>query len=401
MDLMYRCITEINFTQQTGGRSQSFSFDFVNQFEVTNTWTELTNTARITFPKNIYVRDAQNNLVPLAGSTPDKQISNLFQRGDKVDISYGYYAYDEKGNETKIVSKIFEGYISKVSSKKPVELECEDNMWLLKQTPCKPQVWPGSKPLETLFRTLISSTGFTVNMLTDTSLGDITIKNESVAGLLARLRKDFNLEAYFGTASAPDIPYGCELRIGSFVYVDSAAPQKNFTFQKNIISDELEFQFKRDIKLSAVVNSMNSTSNNGTNKQGQSKTQKERLSVLIYPNPDPATDAFAYKVKETGVDFPENEEGERRTLFFNNINDPQKLANSGSDELKKYYYTGFKGNFTTFAIPFVNMGDNVMIADDVMPDRNGLYKVRGVTYTGGINGHRQIIELDYKIPTVS
>jgi hypothetical protein len=102
-------------------------------------------------------------------------------------------------------------------------------------------------------------------------------------------------------------------------------------------------------------------------------------------------------VKQKGVDFPANEEGERRTLFFNNITDAQQLANNGANELSKYYYTGFKGKFTTFAIPYVKMGDNVQLTDNLMPDRNGLYRVRGVTYNGGTNGHRQIIELDYKI----
>jgi hypothetical protein len=257
MDLMYRCITEISFQQVTGGRTDSFSFDFVNSFEVTDTWTELTNTAKITFPKNIYVRDAQNNLVPLAGTGSSKQVSNLFQRGDKVKISFGYYTYDTNGNEARVLTQIFAGYISKVSSKKPVELECEDNMWVLKQTPCKPQVWPGKQPLEQLFTNLLQGTGFTVNMLTNTTLGDITIQNESVAQLLSRLRKDYNLEAYFGTAKTNGANYGSELRIGSWIYIDEEAVQNNFAFQQNIISDELEFQFKKDLKLSAVVNSLN------------------------------------------------------------------------------------------------------------------------------------------------
>jgi hypothetical protein len=170
-------------------------------------------------------------------------------------------------------------------------------------------------------------------------------------------------------------------------------------FQQNIISDELEFQFKEDLKLSAVVNSLNTVNSSDTNQQGQTKTQKGRVSVLVYP--DPGGDGFVYDVKQNGVEFPSNEEGERRTLFFNGITDPQVLADNGAHELNKYYYSGFKGRFTTFAIPYVKMGDNVMITDNLMPDRNGLYRVRGVTYIGGVNGHRQIIELDYYIPISS
>ena len=66
-------------------------------------------------------------------------------------------------------------------------------------------------------------------------------------------------------------------------------------------------------------------------------------------------------------------------------------------ELKKYYYTGFRGHFTTLGIPFVKMGDNAVIVDSVLPERNGTYKIKSVEYTGGVEGLRQKIELDYKI----
>lgn len=379
-----RCITQIDFKQLTNGRNLSFSFDFVNEFSATDSWVDLTNQCKIAFPKNIYVRDAQKNLIPLGGTQKDKQLENLFQRGDSMSVSFGYYMY-ENGNETKELTKVFSGYVSKVTSKKPIQLECEDNMWLLKQMPCKPQVWPKTKTVEDLMKSLLSGTNFTVNALTETTVGNLVIGNETIAQLLERLRKDFHLEAYFR---------GNELRIGSIVYIESEARQNKFVFQKNIISDDLTFQRKDDVKLSAIVNSINTVQSGGNNKKGKAKTKQERISVLVYAD---AQGNFKHIKKEKNVDFPANNEGERRTLFYPNVTSADDLAQKGIDELKKYYYTGFKGKFTSFAVPFTKMGDNVRIEDELMPDRNGLYKVRSVEYTGGVNGHRQIISLDYKL----
>ena len=381
---MFRCVTNITIAQQEkngDGRNSTYLFDFVKSFSAESTWANLTNKGTIVFPKNIYVRDEFDNLVGLGGVHPSKQIQNLFQRGDKITLRYGYIYYRD-GNEIEETSEIFKGYISVVGSKVPVELEFEDNMWLLKQTPCKPQVWPKSKTVEDLMKSLLTGTGFTVNGLTKTTVGDLIIQNESVAQLLARLRKDYSLEAYFK---------GDELRIGTLVYVDEPK-EHTFVFQQNIISDDLSFQRKEDVKLSVVCESIN-IKDGGTNKKGVKKTKQERLSVLVYFDEQGKAQ---YKVKEKDKPFPENLEGERRKLFFPNVTDAKTLAKYGEDEMKKYYYTGFKGKFTTFAIPCVQFGDTVKLVDRVLPDRDGTYRVKAVEYSGGTEGHRQTIELHYK-----
>lgn len=382
---MLRCITEITCIQRANGRSNAFIFDFVNEFEASNTWEDLTNTCTIKLPKNIYVKDRQGNLIPLGGTQPSKYIDNLFQRGDEISVRYGYYTYDTKGNEGTYISDVFKGYIASVTSKMPIVLECEDNMWLLKQLPCKPQVWPKDKTLEDLLRSLLDGTNFTVNALTNTTLGDFVVQNESVAQLLDRLRKDYYIETYFA---------GNELRVGISIYVEPPPSHPVYTFQENIIDDNLVYRRKDDIKLSAVVNSINTNTLSSTNKRGKSKTKTERLSILIYTLPD---GTFTYVQKQDGVDFPSNEEGERRTLFFPNISSAKELFELGKTELEKYYYTGFKGSFTTFAMPYVTVGDTIALKDEVLPDRDGKYRVRAVTYSGGVNGHRQEITLDYKL----
>ena len=298
---MVRCVTRIDFKSNIdSGRNLAFTFDFVNEFDATDTWVDLTNQAKIKFPKNIYVRDENNNLLPLGGTTNSKLVDNLFRRGDSVSINFGYYTYDVNGNEKLDLPSepIFQGYISKVISKKPIEIECEDNMWLLKQIACKPQVWSKDKTVEDLLKEVLKGTDFTVNSLASTTIGDFVIQDESVAQLLTRLQKEYHLESYFR---------GNELRIGFSIYVPSEAKESTFIFQQNIISDNLEFQRKDDIKLSAVVVANNELIS-GTNKKGQSKTKSDKIEILVYPDKN---GTFVFKKKEEGKDFPENVEGER------------------------------------------------------------------------------------------
>ncbi|CAB4126256.1 hypothetical protein UFOVP69_66, partial [uncultured Caudovirales phage] len=237
-------------------------------------------------------------------------------------------------------------------------------------------------------------------------------QDETVAQFLIRIRKEFHIESVF---------VGNDLILGFDPYV-GITPNPNvykFTFQKNIISDELDWQRKDDIKLSAVVQSIN-TSFNGYNKKGEVKTKKEHLSVLVYNVTDNKGNSTWVPIeKKKDVPLPENVEGERRTLFFpskldeqalallseadkqhylsTHVVDAATLAKLGIANLQKYYYTGFKGKFTTFAYPLVKIGDSIYIEDAKLPDRNGYYNVKAVEYTGGVNGHRQIITLDYQL----
>jgi hypothetical protein len=43
------------------------------------------------------------------------------------------------------------------------------------------------------------------------------------------------------------------------------------------------------------------------------------------------------------------------------------------------------------------MGDNIQIYDPKLPERNGLYKCKGVDHEAGIGGIRQVLQLDYLI----
>jgi hypothetical protein len=396
---MLRVITKVVIQQETPynniGRSKTVIFNFVHSIECSDSWRDFTNDATIVVPKNIYYRDKNNELVPLSGN--NKNIggfdgSPLIMRGDKVTIDWGY-KYFSKGKEVfqgteniKANTHLYEGFVSEVTSKTPIEFKCEDNFWKLKQIPAPLKTYPATTTLEAMLQDMLKDTQFTVNTLTSTTFGEYKSGNETVAEVLASLRKSYHFEAYFR---------GNELRCGSQVYISSEAKQYTFTFQKDIISDDLKYKRKDDLVLSVIASNTNEVETGEITKDGKNKTKKERIEVLAtFRN---GSETPEYMVKEKGKDFPPNTGGERMTIPVPGATTIDQLKERALRLLKLYYYTGFKGKFITFGIPFVKMGDNVQLIDPILPERNGNYKVKSVKYSGGVKGLRQEVEIDYII----
>jgi hypothetical protein len=397
---MYRVVTRITFVQVSTvdlpDRNRTLIYNFVNQYEASSSWQELSNTARITLPKNVYTRDANGKLVNLAGTTVNiggfSNNAPLFLRGDKVTIEAGYRYFDVQNNEKLTTAILFAGYVSKVGSKMPFIIECIDNMYVLQNLDCENKTYPASFTVEDILTDMLQGTDFTVNVTTDTSVGEFKVENETVAQILARLRNDFHFYATFR---------GNELRVGSLVYLEQDAIDsglKTFRFQHNIISDALDYNRTEDMELSAICYSINKIELGTTTKTGKKRTKHHRLEALVTIRRGKTYSIV--KPDKGDVNYAKNVTGERRTLYFWNVLTTAKLVELGEAELKKYYYNGLKGKFTTFGMPYVQQGDNVNIIDNKLPERNGRYKVRSVRYTGAVQGLQQEIELDYLITRI-
>lgn len=397
---MYRCVTNIVITQQPSDkyptRTGVLNFDFVNEFEATDSWRELTNKGKLTLPKNLYYKDATGRMQPLHGTNINIGgfgLMPLFLRGDKVSIEAGYKYYNKTGREILDTEIMFTGYISKVNSKIPIELELEDNMWLLKQTPAPTKTFNSNDTLEDILQLLINAvntthnTAFTILAITQTTFGEFQIGSESIAQVLQRLQKQYGFEFYFRDD---------QLRGGILIYIEDEAQEQQFAFQQNIISDELEYRRKDDIVLSVLAHNTIIEETGATCKDGTKKTKRKRISVLVtIKNGRRQPDIII----EPGTQVPENIEGERTTFFDPGAKTATQLGDNAYNHLVKYYYDGFRGTVTTFGIPFIRQGDNANIKDPVLPERDGLYKIKKVDYSGGINGLRQILHLDYRINT--
>jgi hypothetical protein len=389
---MFRCLTNIVINQKPTLafplRSKILTFDFVTSFEASDGWRDLSNKGKVTIPKNLFYRDENNILQPLFGNNVNiggfSSAIPLFLRGDSISITSGYKYINSSGLEVPDVKKVFYGYISNVSPKIPIEIEIEDNMWALKQIAVSTHTFLKTDTLNDILKFMLKGSVFTVNTLETTTFGAFSIGNETVAQVLQRLQKEYHFEFYFRDN---------ELRGGADVYVLSEALSQNFIFQNNIISDELAYKRKDDIVLSAIASNTLTERTGKFTKDGHAKTKQVRLEVLVTLFNNKQT---IREIKRGDV-VPENDEGERRTFFFTGATTIDELSSLALKQLNKYYYTGLRGKFLTFAIPYVRTGDIAIITNKKLPEQNGRYIIKSVKYTGGVAGGRQEIELDYKL----
>ena len=424
-------------TKDYPNRNRLLKLPYQVSFNGESTWQTLTDTFTITIPKKTYLKDAKDgtivrlynqdglnsNLGGYVGQIIPQQPPAIL-RGDVVTINAGYDVYLNGKNGEKVtyitgqhdptdsalvtlLPPLFEGYVSNVDPHMPFTITCENAMWLMKQvpTPNSQTRWTNKNIQEIVQEILNESLSlpniskynkrFTVSQYSLTNLifnvGNFMTRGESLAMVLARVKRQYKLDSWFR---------GNELRIGLQHYIPDDYKQHTFTFQKNVKQDKLYYQRKDDINLSAVVRSHYALETGKTTKDGQKVSKAESTEILIYR--DPQTYEFVYETKEKGKSYFKNMQDDvsgKRLDFeiFDLIRDPEQLFQIGLARLKRYYYDGLRGTFTTFGIPYVKHGDGVKLVDNVLPERNGIYMVKTVKYSFSIeNGLEQEIELDYR-----
>ncbi|CAB4218220.1 hypothetical protein UFOVP1596_8 [uncultured Caudovirales phage] len=386
---MLRLISEITITQQANdlysNRAKIFTLDFVNECEIVSTWQNLTTTAKLKFPRNIYVIDETGHRFPWTGKEITQSTSGpLFMRGDKVSIKLGYIYDDFKGTETTQLNEIFSGWISFVKNKMPVEIQCEDNMWKLKRIMCPNKFFPGSSyTVEKIITEVLGSVqgagGSAITVRDGVSgvvklnVGDVRTQNETVCELLERLAKDGGIHSYFR---------GDELRCSGIVYYPDDRVEEIFAFQNNIISDDLEYRRKEELNVAIKARSFINENSSGTNQDGSDKKKTTRLEVLVGPNGEIPEHSFS---------------GSKVEQIFLGAKTKEELIKRAKLALPHVWYTGWFGSFLTFGQPTVRHGDAVVLRDNVLPERNGKYLIKQVDTTFGVKGFRQKVTLHLRI----
>lgn len=379
---MLRLISKFTITQQPSetwpDRKEEYSFDFVNECVINKSWQNLTDTAKLKFPKKIYFVNSQGQKVTWDGKNTSGQstLPPLILRGDKIKIELGYIYPSGSNPETKELNEEFNGYISKVGTKMPIEIECEDLMFILKQKKLENKVYKASiYDVQKMVREMLDSfhetagitlvTGTATSQTISTQIGDFRTMEDSIGSVLERLKKEARIYCWFR---------GNELRCSGLVYYPSDRVSNNFVFQENIISDSLEYKRVDDIVLGAKAFSINKEELTTVNSSGKKKTKHKRLETFVG-----------------------KKDGEIRTLYFFGVDSEAKLKALAEQELRKFYYTGYSGSFTTFGLPSVKHGDEAKIKDEVLPERNGGYLIKAVQKTFGVMGFRQDITLHLKL----
>ena len=172
-----------------------------------------------------------------------------------------------------------------------------------------------------------------------------------------------------------------ELRCAGVVYYPSDRKEHVFHFQKNIVSEDLQYFRLDDQNLGIkAYSTFEVEQNTGTRKDGTPIKRKRRLTVTV---PDGFVD------------------GELRTVYFWDVKTEKELKKLATERLNRFYYEGFQGSFIAFGLPSVKHGDAANLIDATKPERNGVYLIKKVVKTFGMNGYRQDIELDLRIDGLS
>jgi hypothetical protein len=282
-------------------------------------------------------------IFPRKNGLEDRQIINgakpIFKRGDKIEVWLGYFP---------TIKQIFSGYISQVNAKIPIEIEAEDGMFLLKQMACRPFAGTGVTLKQLL--TGILPVGYSFTAL-DITVGDWRVSSGSNVSNVLKQLKSQGLFARMENGG---------LYVGE-PYIVANQKTQVFKFEQNIINDSnLKYQIQEDLKIRVKVNYFYSDNR---------KTEPYYFGDI---------------------------DGDLRTINLYNVpfEDVQKAAKRELDRVK---YTGYIGTFVTFGEPHVDSGDVASLVSIVMPERNGLYLIKSVNYTWGVNGYRQEIELETKL----
>ncbi len=264
-------------------------------------------------------------------------IKELLKPGDPVEIYLGY-------NQT--VHKRFTGFVSFVSPQVPVVIECENLMYKLKRTPANFNVQ--SDTLPNLLKKICPS-----DIKIDAAniqLGSFKAIKTNVAKVLEKLKEDYGIVAYFKG----------DTLIAGKVYFNNALlePVGEFDFTKNIKKGHsLVFREADEVKLKV-----------------------EAISNLR-------------SGKKITVEVGDSD-GEERTLNFYNIESESELKTIAEQELSKLKYAGFRGNFNTYGLPYVDHTDIIKLIDPDYPEKNGNYYIDILKWSfDASSGYQNNVEL--------
>jgi hypothetical protein len=302
-------------------------FSTVTSIEVQSSWSKLTDVARIEMPRNINVRNGEILI----------DLNSVIRKGDSVKISGGY------NPETNVE---FQGFVRSVGKNVPIEIECEDYMYLLK---LDAHSFTLKEPnLKQIVNQLLTGSrlkdkrakGYDFNLQisdTDSLYKDFTVRNLTGAQVLQQLTDKFPLMAYFRID-----PKGVNKPVLVVGYrYDETPPEARpiLRFGDNVPRTgwNLTYENAEDVKvkIKAISNLKNG----------------KKLIV------------------EVG-----DADGETRTRNYPEVTKEQ-LTTFANEELKHFKRDGFQGSVTAFGIPYVKHGDIIVVDDPVYTKESGSYLV--------------------------
>ena len=162
-------------------------FDFVSECEIVSTWDTLTDICTIDIPKNIVFKKDGEILTNVIGGE-----NAIFNAGDQVVVQAGY----DGDLKTRFMGRLLD-----VKPQRPLQLICEDEMYVLKQSFIDRTINLKQTTLKTLIDELLLYVDIflpdELRIIQDIKIGDVTVKNTSVAKVFDWLRRKLGIVTYF------------------------------------------------------------------------------------------------------------------------------------------------------------------------------------------------------------
>ena len=313
----------IVITESTGNKY--LEFDFVHNIEIESTWKKLTDTCKIQLPRRIAVLNGD--------------INEIIKRGSKVQIWLGY-----NGN----LKLNYTGYIARLDARIPFTIECEDEMWKLKQSTFS-KTWRNATVTE-----IVSLIWQGKTNITEFAIGEYRINKASGAAVLEDLQKNYNVYSYFTYVNNEPV---LNVTLGGYDF-KKKSDRHIYNMMVNVANNELIYRRKEENKIRIVATS--------TGKGG----------VVI----------------QTEIGDPD---GETINLEKRNMREDQ-LKEFAASELNRLQYDGYKGTITAFGEPLAKHNDIAVIVDPEYPEREGAYLIDAVKVSFGTSGYRRQITLGVK-----
>jgi hypothetical protein len=262
------------------------------------------------------------------------KVKDYVKVGDAVTIKAGY------NNDLKTE---FEGFVRTINPNRPMVFECEDRMYQFKRDNLSRVFKPG-----TTLKQYVSSfySGAVKYIDPNIKLGQIELINATPAMALDELRKTYHLYSIFR---------GSTLVIG-WPYDPSTQQTHIFNPDINMVDNSsLTYRTKEETKLRLTGISLFSDGSRITYHKG-------------------------------------DEGGDQQTRHYYAITEAD-LKKNVDREYDLAVYEGWRGYFTAWGQPFVQVGDVVDLRNNYYPEYNGKYLVDATTLRINRNGMRRQITL--------
>jgi hypothetical protein len=289
-------------------------FEYANELQIESSWKEFTDTAVIKLPRNLKLKE--------------EELLILLKVGDQVVIKMGY-----EGAE---MNTEFLGYLTSIKPNTPLEVNCEDESWVLKKEPIT-KTFKKTTVLQMIGSILPS---YEVSGL-DSEISSMVLSKSTPAQVLEKLKESYGLNSFFRLKNEKPV-----LVIGK--PYSSESDEYSYSFGEDILAHNLEYKRKEDIKLKVTAIS--------NNKNG-SKTELQ------------LGDA----------------DGEELTLNFYDVS-KSTLQELATVELEKMKYDGYRGTMTVSGWQQANHGDVVKLIDTIYPERGGRFFIEKTSIKFGSQG---------------